>query len=85
MKGRPAFCALALASTSVIGIAAPASAVASTVPVPTTQTTLTCTGKYAVDASYLLTARQVLVLKAAVVFINSHPLLFGGTTCTVTP
>jgi len=82
MKVRPAFCALALASTSVIGIAAPASAVTSTV-VPTTQTTLICTGKYPVNASYLLTAGQVRVLKAAVNFINTHPNLFG-THCDVT-
>ena len=84
MKLRPAFCALALASTSVIGIAAPASAVTSTTPVTRISTTLNCIGSHPVHTTALLTERQVLVLKAAVKFINTYPLFFG-TTCTVTP
>jgi hypothetical protein len=84
MKVRRVFCALALSSITVIGVAAPASAVTSTTPVTRTSTTLDCVGSHPVHATALLTARQVTVLQAVVVFINTHPVLFGGTTCTVT-
>lgn len=75
---RGAIGALALSATSVIGLAAPASAVT------TTLTTLDCVGLHPVHVTAPLTARQVNVLKALVQFIDSHPQLFG-TTCTVTP
>ena len=84
MKVRRAFCALALASTSVIGIAAPASASAVTTTAPVRfLTTLNCGPSHPVNVTTPLTTQQVTVLRAVVLFINSHPRLFG-TFCTVT-
>jgi len=93
MKVTRVVCALALSLTGAIGIAVPASAVTPTTAVTSaaavtsttalTRTHLVCTGKYPVDATHLLTARQLRALRALVAYINAHPALFG-TTCTVT-
>jgi len=82
MKVRRAFCALALSSIAVIGVAAPASAMTNTSPATSTAT-LDCVGIHPVHATALLTARQINVLRAVALFINNHPALFGDT-CTVT-
>jgi hypothetical protein len=72
-----------VAALSTIGVVGVAAAPAAAGSVSTVRTTLDCTGKYPVHVTYSLQPFQVRILKAAVVYVNSHPAL--GTQCTVTP